>query len=99
MQTDRELTGGGTRSIPEAGRWTSENLETEGVVYCEQTSCFLVDKEHPIIHMLQQNMHFLSYDTIINEKSLVDNRYYRLSGTAFRVSCLAIRKYLFHGEE
>jgi hypothetical protein len=99
MQTDSELTDVSTRSIPGAGRWTSENLETEGVVYCEKTSCFLVDKEHPTIHMLQHNMCFLSPGTLVDETSLVNDRYYRLSGPAFRISCLAVRKYLFYGEE
>ena len=100
MQTDNQLTN--VRESDELAhfksRWTAENLETEGVVHVEDKGYFLVDKEHPVISLLQQNMSFLAPDTVMDD-AMVDGRYYRLSSLAFNVACSSVKIYLFDKKE
>ena len=99
MQTDNQLTN--VRESDDLarfrGRWTAENLETEGVVHVEDKGYFLVDKEHPVISLLQQNMSFLTPGTdgrTVMDDAMLDGRYYRLSSLLFNVACSSVLRVL-----
>ncbi len=72
-------------------QWTLENLHSEGVV--EDGDSFLVDKNHPAMQLIINNMDIMSCPKFPVQMELSDGAKFRLSPLLFSKSCETIKQH------
>ena len=72
-------------------RWTLENLHREGVCVSDDGDYFLVDKYHPAMQLVINNMDIMSCPACPVQMESADGVHYRIAPFLFTRCCEAIR--------
>jgi hypothetical protein len=74
-------------------RWTLENLHREGVSISEDGYSFLVDKNHPAMQLIINNLNAMSHPCCPIQMELIEGVYYRTSPFLFSKCCESIKNH------